>query len=75
MDNFNINTRRDVTGMDASMRAFFKQTYSFMAIAVMVTAITGFVVQKFFLAQVVALIAGNIVGTLALFGIQILIMT
>ncbi|CUW11750.1 Integral membrane protein, interacts with FtsH [Leuconostoc inhae] len=75
MDNFNINTRRDVTGMDAGMRAFFKQTYSFMAIAVMVTAITGFVVQKFFLAQVVALIAGNIVGTLALFGIQILIMT
>lgn len=71
----NINTRRDVTGMDEGMRAFFKQTYSFMAIAVMVTAITGFVVQKFFLAQVSALIAGNIVGTLALFGIQILIMT
>lgn len=75
MDNFDMNARRDVTGMDAGMRAFFKQTYSFMGIAVLVTAFTGFIVQKFFLAQVYALIAGNLIGTLALFGIQILIMT
>ena len=75
MDNFNMNARRGVTGMDAGMRAFFKQTYSFMGIAVLLTAITGFIVQKFFLAQVYALIAGNLIGTLALFGIQILIMT
>ena len=66
MDNFNFNTRRDVTGMDAGMRAFFKQTYSFMGLAVLVTALTGFIVQKFFLAQVYALIAGNLIGTLAL---------
>ena len=46
-----------------------------MGIAVLVTAFTGFIVQKFFLAQVYALIAGNLIGTLALFGIQILIMT
>ena len=75
MDNFDMNARRDVTGMDAGMRAFFKQTYSFMGIAVLVTAFTGFIVQKFFLAQVYALIAANLIGTLALFGIQILIMT
>ena len=75
MDNFDMNARRDVTGMDAGMRAFFKQTYSFMGIAVLVTAFTGFIVQKLFLAQVYALIAGNLIGTLALFGIQILIMT
>jgi len=75
MDNFNFNTRRDVTGMDAGMRAFFKQTYSFMGLAVLVTAVTGFIVQKFFLAQVYALIAGNLIGTLALLGIQLLIIT
>lgn len=75
MDNFNFNTRRDVTGMDAGMRAFFKQTYSFMGLAVLVTALTGFIVQKFFLAQVYALIAGNLIGTLALLGIQLLIIT
>lgn len=75
MDNFNFNTRRDVTGMDAGMRAFFKQTYSIMGLAVLVTAITGFIVEKFFLAQVASLIAGNLIGTLALFGIQLLIIT
>lgn len=75
MDNFNINTRRDVTGMDEGMRAFFKQTYSFMGIAVLVTAITGFIVKQFFLPQIVSLIAGNFIGALALIGIQLLIIT
>lgn len=75
MDNFNINTRRDVTGVDEGMRAFFKQTYTFMGIAVMVTAITGFIVQKFFLAQAVALLAGNFIGVIALIGVQMLIVT
>ncbi|ADG41337.1 MULTISPECIES: Bax inhibitor-1/YccA family protein [Leuconostoc] len=75
MDNFNINTRRDVTGVDEGMRAFFKQTYTFMGIAVLVTAITGFIVQKFFLEQAIALLAGNFIGALALIGIQMLIIT
>ena len=75
MDNFNMNARRDVTGVDDGLRSFFKQTYSFMGIAIVVTAITGFIVQNFLLAQVYSLIAGNIIGTLALFGVQILIMT
>ncbi|MGO3499082.1 Bax inhibitor-1/YccA family protein [Leuconostoc falkenbergense] len=75
MDNFNMNARRDVTGVDDGLRAFFRQTYSFMGIAIIVTAITGFIVQNFFLTQVYSLIAGNIIGTLALFGVQILIMT
>ncbi len=48
MDNFNMNARRDVTGVDEGMRAFFKQTYSFMGIAVLLTAVTGFIVQNFF---------------------------
>lgn len=75
MDNFNMNARRDVTGVDDGLRAFFRQTYSFMGIAIIVTAITGFIVQNFFLTQVYSLIAGNIIGTFALFGVQILIMT
>lgn len=63
MDNFNMNARRDVTGVDDGLRAFFRQTYSFMGIAIIVTAITGFIVQNFFLTQVYSLIAGNIIGT------------
>nr|MWN21478.1 hypothetical protein [Leuconostoc lactis] len=76
---YGVFTKRDLTGMGSilfgMLIGFFKQTYSFMGIAVLVTAFTGFIVQKFFLAQVYALIAGNLIGTLALFGIQILIMT
>ncbi|TYC47227.1 Bax inhibitor-1/YccA family protein [Leuconostoc litchii] len=75
MDNFNMNTRRDVTGIDEGMRAFFKQTYSFMGIAVLVSAITGFIVQNFFLTQVYQLLAGNVVGLIVLIGIQMLIIT
>ena len=72
MDNFNMNARRDVTGVDEGMRAFFKQTYSFMGIAVLLTAVTGFIVQNFFLEQVAKLLVGNVIGLLALLGIQML---
>lgn len=75
MDNFNMNARRDVTGVDEGMRAFFKQTYSFMGIAVLLTAVTGFIVQNFFLEQVAKLLVGNVIGLLALLGIQMLIIT
>jgi len=75
MDNFNMNARRDVTGVDEGMRAFFKQTYSFMGIAVLLTAVTGFIVQNFFLEQVANLLVGNVIGLLALLGIQMLIIT
>jgi len=73
MDNFNLNARRDVTGMDEGMRAFFKQTYSYMALALLVSAVTSVVVNQFFLAQVAALFT-NSIGVISLIGVQFLIM-
>ncbi|HEY4399266.1 MAG TPA: Bax inhibitor-1/YccA family protein [Lactobacillaceae bacterium] len=74
MDNFNFGTRRDVTGFDAGLQSFFKQTYSYMGIALLVTALTGFIVERFFLAQIYTLIYGNMFGSLALIGVQFLVL-
>lgn len=76
MDNFNNYDsvlRRDVTGnSDQGLQAFFKKTYSYMGLALLVTALTGYIVQNFFLKPIIDLIYGNMVGTLALIGVQFL---
>ena len=69
MDNFNMNARRDVTGVDDGL-AFFRQTYSFMGIAIIVTAITGFIVQNFSDSSLWS-IAGNIIGKVSIVRAQI----
>ncbi|WEV55033.1 Bax inhibitor-1/YccA family protein [Leuconostocaceae bacterium ESL0723] len=64
MDNF--NTRRDVTGSDEGLRAFFQRMYTYMTIALGVTAITGWIVEAFFLSAVNRLLAGNFIGLIVI---------
>ncbi|MCO6183939.1 Bax inhibitor-1/YccA family protein [Leuconostoc fallax] len=73
MNNYDFNTRRDVTGVDEDMRAFFKQTYSYMALAVLITGITGYIVKSFFWEQIASLIYGNAIGVIGLIGVQFLL--
>lgn len=73
MNNFDFNTRRDVTGADEGMKLFFQKVYGFMAIALLVTAISGFIVQKFFLPQVVTLFTGSWIGTIAVVAIELVL--
>lgn len=73
MNNFDFNTRRDVTGADNGMKLFFQRVYGFMAIALAVTAVSGFVVQNFFLPQVVSLFAGSWIGTIAVVAVELVL--
>ncbi|MBS9334586.1 Bax inhibitor-1/YccA family protein [Fructobacillus sp. M1-13] len=71
MNNFDFNSRRDVTGADTGMKLFFQKVYGYMAVALAVTAISGYIVQNFFLPQVLSLFTGSFVGTIIVFGIEI----
>ncbi|CAH1849977.1 Bax inhibitor-1/YccA family protein [Convivina praedatoris] len=73
MNNFNSNTRRDVTGRDEGMQAFFQKMYSYMSIALLVTGVTGYIVQSFFLQQIVHLLAGSVVGLLFILALEFII--
>ncbi|CAH1852383.1 Bax inhibitor-1 family protein [Convivina intestini] len=73
MNNFNSNTRRDVTGRDAGMQAFFQKMYSYMSIALLVTGLTGYIVQNFFLQQVVHLLAGSAFGFILIMALEFII--
>ncbi|MDF7636823.1 Bax inhibitor-1/YccA family protein [Leuconostocaceae bacterium ESL0958] len=70
MNNFDMNTRRDVTGADTGMKLFFQKVYGYMAIALAVTAAAGFVVQNFFLTEVANLLARSFVGFAVMFAIE-----
>lgn len=73
MNNFNSNTRRDVTGRDEGMQAFFQKMYSYMSIALLVTGLTGYIVQNFFLQQVVHLLAGSAFGFILIMALEFII--
>lgn len=73
MDNFDMNARRDVTGADEGMKTFFQRVYGYMAIALAVTAVAGYIVQHFFLAQVARLFIGSWVGFAAVMVVELVI--
>ncbi|MBS9338044.1 Bax inhibitor-1/YccA family protein [Fructobacillus sp. M2-14] len=73
MNNFDMNERRDVTGADSGMKQFFQKVYSYMAIAMAVTAVTGFIAQSFFLPQLVTFFAGSWIGTIAIFAVELIL--
>lgn len=77
MNNFNFDPsimRKDVTNTDEGLNAFFKKVYSYMAIAVLVTAVTGFIVQRFFAYQM-AMLFSNMFGFIIFIGIELLLVT
>ncbi|CAK1235742.1 Bax inhibitor-1/YccA family protein [Fructobacillus tropaeoli] len=73
MDNFDMNARRDVTGADEGMKSFFQRVYGYMAIALAVTAVAGYVVQHFFLQQVAQLFLGSWIGMAAVVVVELVI--
>ncbi|MCO0832480.1 Bax inhibitor-1/YccA family protein [Fructobacillus sp. W13] len=73
MNNFDMNERRDVTGVDQGMKNFFQKVYSYMAIAMAVTAVTGYIAQTFFLPQLVTLFTGSWIGFAAIMVVELVL--
>ncbi|MCK8617149.1 Bax inhibitor-1/YccA family protein [Fructobacillus sp. M158] len=73
MNNFDFNSRRDVTGADTGMKLFFQKVYGYMAIALAVTAVSGYIVQTFFLPQVLSLFTGSWIGVIAVIAIEMVL--